>query len=345
MSRNTTRRTRTWIAAAALIAPGAIMFNAATAEAAVACVASGAPNSFTCVGSLGQNLTVPAGVTSVEIIAIGASGGSVGNQLGGRGAVVRCVQAVQPGSAFVFAPGSSAIGTAGGTGAALAGGAGTTTAAGGGAASIVAFSLSGAGTPGALLIAGGGGGATTVNAGGNAVTGQTATPATDGESAGGLNRGGGGGGVGRGAAGTSDGAAGQGGGSLQICDGPSSSITLSPSNSTGSIIVNYTVGGGNAGGGSTGEPDFCQANGPVPAGFQLWEGTPNADVFTGTSDNDLIRGLGGNDVFEGSSGNDIICGGAGDDTLAGGSGNDKGFGGTGVDTWDGGSGNDTFLQD
>ncbi|ONG56096.1 hypothetical protein BKE38_07160 [Pseudoroseomonas deserti] len=71
-------------------------------------------------------------------------------------------------------------------------------------------------------------------------------------------------------------------------------------------------------------------------GFEVIEGTDNADTLTGgTSTADL--------TLRGHDGDDTLTGGLGNDTLEGGIGNDTIAGGAGTNTLSGGDGNDTFL--
>ena len=78
----------------------------------------------------------------------------------------------------------------------------------------------------------------------------------------------------------------------------------------------------------------CADHGPVPAGYNLIQGTPLDDVLVGTPGNDLIRGLRGNDRLYGRTGNDMLYGGNGIDRLWGEDGSDRLFGEGDVDGLD-----------
>ena len=117
---------------------------------------------------------------------------------------------------------------------------------------------------------------------------------------------------------------------------------------------------------------------PIPG--VTWNGTADADQYSGGEYNDRLYGLGGADVLYGLMGDDVLVGGpqndrlyggdgddilwgeGGDDTLVTGHGNDVVYGGGGNDTLrfetqgyyytlaftpllDGGDGNDTFIVD
>jgi hypothetical protein len=101
---------------------------------------------FTTVGA--ETFTVPAGVTSLSIVAIGGGGGGAILRPGGHGALVTSTLAVSPGQVLDLVVGS--------------GTAGTNWSVGGGTASTI----SSGGTP--LVIAGAGGGAGQYGAGGSA---------------------------------------------------------------------------------------------------------------------------------------------------------------------------------
>ena len=151
------------VVAATLAAIAAQLVGAAPALGISAdCAQAG--TTVTCIYASGNNaFTVPAGVTSVHVIAIGGKGGvptGMGN-IGGRGAVVEADLAVTPGStlhAVVGGNGQAVTGGANGGGSTetggfdpCLGGAG----AGGGASDI----RTGSTLASRILVAGGGGGA------------------------------------------------------------------------------------------------------------------------------------------------------------------------------------------
>jgi len=127
--------------------------------------------------------TVPAGVTSVTVNAIGASGGNnpCALEQGGEGASITATLSVEPGEVLFVGVGGhggdvpdisevcggGGVGGVGGGGAGGSGG-GAEDGGGGGGASLVGISSPSAGFQGLLLVAGGGGGATSGQPGGNA---------------------------------------------------------------------------------------------------------------------------------------------------------------------------------
>jgi hypothetical protein len=112
-----------------------------------------------------QTFTVPAGVTSLEVLAIGGSGGSSGAVPGGLGARVTADLAVTPGQTlYVIVGGDGQTDAQGGSGGFNGGGDGEGATAdaggGGGATDIRTTPLSaGLGTDTRLIVAGAGGGA------------------------------------------------------------------------------------------------------------------------------------------------------------------------------------------
>ncbi|MHB1571321.1 MAG: glycine-rich protein, partial [Solirubrobacteraceae bacterium] len=111
-----------------------------------------------------QTFTVPAGVTSVQVTAVGARGGDVGAVLGGPGAIATAALPVTPGQTLYVEVGHIPIGGGGGWngGGGSNGGSGE----GGGGASDVQTVSRGQSCPGLsqttwasrLIVAGGGGG-------------------------------------------------------------------------------------------------------------------------------------------------------------------------------------------
>src|SRR5437879_3747016 len=109
MSRNTTRRVRSWIAVGALMAP-AVMLAAASASSAANPASppagcTGSPDAingptFTCTYNSADftnpiTFTVPTGVTSLDITATGGAGGTAfGGARGGAGASVHRAELV-----------------------------------------------------------------------------------------------------------------------------------------------------------------------------------------------------------------------------------------------------------
>lgn len=123
----------------------------------------------------GQHVyVVPAGVTRVDVLAVGGAGGSSAERWGGRAGRIQATLDVTPGQVLHAVVGTSASGsTPGANGGGDAGGAGCAAApgAGGGASDVRTISP---GQPGSdesrVLVAGGGGGAgTRVSGGGNEV--------------------------------------------------------------------------------------------------------------------------------------------------------------------------------
>ena len=143
-----------------------------------------------------QSWTVPAGVTSIEVEAIGAAGGNgYEGGAGGRGAIVKGRIAVEPGTTFYVEVGGSIPAGFGGTPFNGGGAAGQYGAPGGGATDLrtIARSNGTASLDSRLIVAGGGGGgggAQGGGAGGDAgVAGTDATsgyPAATGGKAGGA---------------------------------------------------------------------------------------------------------------------------------------------------------------
>jgi hypothetical protein len=213
----------------------------------VACTNS----AFTIVGGP-YTLTVPPGVTSIQILAIGGGGGG-SNQtsgVGGNGAVVTSTLAVQAGDSLSIYVGGGGGGSNGGYG----GG-------GGGGLSYVGDG------PSSFVIAGGGGGGgggpgSGGGAGGNGGTIGSATSGTGGGGAGGN---GGGGSPGSGGAGStagssfsdisnsSSGSGGLGGGvAVGIPGGPGISGTIGNGGGGGFFSTFFGGGGGGTGGGGGG---------------------------------------------------------------------------------------------
>lgn len=75
----------------------------------------------------------------------------------------------------------------------------------------------------------------------------------------------------------------------------------------------------------------------------LFEGTPENDVYAGGRGDDTISGEAGDDTLDGGGDNDVISGGAGNDALRGGTGDDEIDGGAGDDTVEPGSGIDMIT--
>ena len=130
--------------------------------AASAGAATTATSTFTTLGQ--STFTVPAGVTSVTINAIGAAGGGCTGVAGGEGASVTATVAVSPGDQLLVgvggAGGPCSAGGAGGVGGGGAGGAGSSASpsSGGGGASLVWTSQASPSFPGGLLVVAGAGG-------------------------------------------------------------------------------------------------------------------------------------------------------------------------------------------
>jgi len=131
-----------------------------------------------------QSWTVPAGITSVYVQAIGAAGGA-GTKVGGAGARVQGTLAVTPGETLnIYVGGGGAAGAAGATGGWNGGGngQGTTGSGGGGATDL---RQSGTAVANRVIVAGGGGGGGAWGVGGgagypNSSAGQSCTTATTG---------------------------------------------------------------------------------------------------------------------------------------------------------------------
>ena len=185
---------RLFVMAVCLVSPG--LASAAPQTATV---------SFTSPGE--STFTVPMGVSTISVTAVGAAGGTCG-PAGGQGASVAGTFAVQPGQQLavgVAGPGANCVGQggagAGGVGGGGSGGAGSgpgaggTGAGGGGASEVGSSALSPAYAPSLLIVAAGGGGAGQLGggAGGNADSpGQSAAFGSGGGS-GGATAGGAGG--------------------------------------------------------------------------------------------------------------------------------------------------------
>ncbi len=343
MSRNTTRRTRSWIAAMALIAPGATIFTAGMASAAVPpeCFEDPAGSGeYRCLynaPNTAATFDVPDGVTSVTISAIGGGGGAYLANAGGNGALVSCTQTVADTDDILIYPGGAATGQNAGLNADPAvpsgdgfngdGGRG-----GGGASTNVYLDPAGAPPASLLIVAGGGGGAGANGAGLPALT-TTSGALSDGTDDAGTTEGGGGGGGTSGGAGGAADAPGAGGGSTATCTSDEALAVDGIAN--GSVEIRFTLPLVDAIA-ACADPDA-----PAPAGYEKIVGDPIlGDVLEGGSGQQIIFGLGGNDQIDGGSGHDILCGGDGNDIINAGSGNDRVSGGPENDVISGGSGDD-----
>jgi hypothetical protein len=208
---------------------------------------------FNYTGSL-QNWTVPEGVTSIKVIAIGADGGNSANHSGGSGTTAeRSGFAVNPGDVFNIIPGRT-----GNNGPAAGGGGGTG----------VTDGLSNI-----VIVAGGGGGAGLNNPGiGGASNGVGTTGG-----AGGANNGGGGGGGFTGAG--ANGSGGAAGGNLGF--GAAGGATPNAGGygvAGGGAGSNLAGGGGGGYGGGNGGLGTFGAGG---AGGTSFSGTPATPGATG----------------------------------------------------------------
>ncbi len=144
-----------------------------------------------------DSFTVPQGVSSIEVTAVGAAGGGNANctPAGGRGGSISGTIPVLAGqqlSIGVGAPGTVSCGGAS-PGTIGGGGAGGPSAGSGGGASVVSTPQPSPGYQSALIVAGGGGGATAGGAGGDAGAAGGNGPFTNGGGPGTANAGGGGG--------------------------------------------------------------------------------------------------------------------------------------------------------
>ena len=235
-TRNPRGRTGHRIAPLAVLATG--LGSAAIALAPAAQAATTQNFSFT---GGEQTLTVPAGVSTIHVLAVGGHGGQSSSADGGFGAVVEADLDVTPGQTlFVDVGGNGSAGTFDGpvAGAFNGGGQGATQGAGGGGASdLRTLPHTDSDALGArLLVAGGGGGAASTHAGGS-----TAETGTAGEGcADVMDLGGGGGG---GATAELGGAGGKGVPDLLGADGISGTLGL------GGAGGLFTGGGGGGGGG------------------------------------------------------------------------------------------------
>lgn len=129
---------------------------------------SPAAQAFTYTGAP-QTYRVPAGITSIQVVAIGARGGDFFGTPGGQGARVGATLSVTPGEMLTICVGGPGTDNAGGAGGYNGGGNGTDAASGGGATDLRRGSATLADR---LLVAGGGGGAGGANWVGGA-SGQT----------------------------------------------------------------------------------------------------------------------------------------------------------------------------
>ncbi len=232
--------------------PALVVAAAATfcLSAMVATAAQGATQTFTAPGS--SSFTVPGGITSVEVRAIGAGGGDCFQGAGGKGASVAAIVPVFAGEQLFVgvggaggggacppsSGGAAGVGGGGAGGAALNNGNADGGAGGGGASAV------GPGAPdfnSLLVVAGGGGGGSYGRPGGNAGS----TGANGGGGAGTQSAGGAGGGAGSGGA-----AAGSGGTALTGGAGGHGDFTTAMSQGGGG------GGGGYFGGGGGGGSDF-----------------------------------------------------------------------------------------
>jgi hypothetical protein len=189
-----------------------------------------------------HSFTVPLGVTSITVTAIGAGGGNCTPAHGGRGAAITATVPVTPGEALVAAvggPGGPCNGNyVGGVGGGGGGGAGTRggTGAGGGGASVVAPGTFIPELAQALVVAGGGGGSTSFLESDNG--GDAGSPGTDGTVAGS------GGGAGTQSSGGAGGVAG-----TNAQAGSAGSFGTGGAGGDGDLAPDGTAAGGGGGGG------------------------------------------------------------------------------------------------
>jgi Glycine rich protein len=188
--------------------------------------------------------TVPAGVKSLTVTAVGAAGGNCTPAHGGSGATITATVPVTPGEALVVGvagPGGACNGTApGGFGGGGAGGPDSTSGgpgAGGGGASVVAPGTSSPELAQALVVAAGGGGST-VFSGPGINGGDAGSPGSDGSVMGS------GGGPGTQSTGGSGGAAGS-----DAQAGFSGTFGTGGAGGYGEMVSGVSTGGGGGGGG------------------------------------------------------------------------------------------------
>lgn len=219
-----------------------------------------------------QTFTVPAGVTSLQVVAVGGKGGNGPSALGGFGAVVTGTLAVTPGEVLYIEVGENGDDSADCCSASFngggAGGEGDTDgAAGGGASDVRRAPLAAVGTLGSrLIVAGGGGGAGmaaggAANAAGGACSGCANSGAPGSAAAGGTG--------GAGSAAGSTGAEGGGGA------GGSTNLTLFPGGGGGG------GGGGRYGGGGGGAATFGAGGGGGGGGSNLTPAGGTAGLDSG----------------------------------------------------------------
>lgn len=246
-----------WATASVLAA----VFVIATAVGPLTNVARADVTATTMFPSAGEySFTVPPGVTSISVTAVGGAGGASCDAAGGEGASVSGAFSVTPGEQLQIgvggAGGTATCGTQGGVGGLGGGGVGGTGSVsdgggGGGGATVVSGPSLSAGYPSVLVIAAGGGGAgggLTAGAGGDA-----GSPGNNG-----------GGACGAGGAGTSSGG-GAGGGTSGGCsgsDGTGGSLGLGGSGGGTEVGGISGLGGGGGGGGYYGGGGGAS---PIPA--------------------------------------------------------------------------------
>ncbi len=240
---------------------GAGLFSSAVLLLCVASVADASTQTFNYTGGTTINWTVPAGVTSITINALGAQGGTGAGDAGGKGGSATGTLSVSQGTTYYIVVGGQSTSTAGG----LPGGGNAGDAAGGddcnsgqtcGGGGYTGFFSSATLTQAnAILIAGGGGGSSgcTANSNGHggALTGGT------GQNCGGGNGGTGGSQSSGGTAGTGNEASGTGGSALQGGNGGTGGGSLPYLRSGAGGGGGYYGGGGagssnNSGGGTGG---------------------------------------------------------------------------------------------
>jgi Glycine rich protein len=241
-------------------------------------IARGETTSFASTGAE-QTFTVPAGVTSIHVVAVGAAGGNFAFTTGGLGAEASADIAVTPGEALYLEVGGAggngnSNGTApaggfngGGAGGGLEGGGEGSGAAGGGASDVRTITRGQSGSLGSrLIVAAGGGGASYAEKGGSAgeagegpYPGQPGTATAGGlpngelgvGGAGGTDHSGNGGGGGGGGglyggggglngAGLSYAASGGGGGSSGFGTGTTNTTVVGKAMGAASITLTYT---------------------------------------------------------------------------------------------------------
>lgn len=244
--------------ASVLVVGGVMVVGVSGASASVACSQSGSTETCSYASGVSATLSVPAGVTSVTITAVGGSGGAAVNNVkgGGEGGIITSTRTVAPGDSLSITVGANGVCGSFGT---VAGCIGT-----GGSGAGNGGSISGGGGGGGGGSAVTDGGATLVVAGGGGGSGQG--PGGNADQSGGI--------LGGGSAGTLSGGAGAGGCfEVGVCASSGSGM-----NGGGGGPYDFAGGGGGYFGGGAAFDGGGGGGASYPAAATLWDTTATPSV-------------------------------------------------------------------